>query len=99
MHFASPEVTVIAEPGRFFVSSAYTLITRIHAKRHVYRNGDLHDVMYYINDGVYGSFNCNLYDHYTAHPIAFDKVRIDVIHTDWIAANRMRNIYCFFFRH
>lgn len=75
LHFASTEVTVIAEPGRFFVSSAYTLITRIHAKRHLYRDGNLHDVMYYINDGVYGSFNCNLYDHYTAHPIAFDKVR------------------------
>lgn len=25
--------------------------------------------MYYINDGVYGSFNCNLYDHKIVYPI------------------------------
>jgi hypothetical protein len=24
--------------------------------------------MYYINDGVYGSFNCVLYDHYVPEP-------------------------------
>jgi len=45
---------VIAEPGRYFASAAYTLATNIIGKR---------DYMYYINDGVYGSFNCLLYDH------------------------------------
>jgi len=30
--------------------------------------------MYYINDGVYGSFNCILYDHYVADPSFFPKV-------------------------
>merc|ERR1711915_362068 len=45
---------VIAEPGRYFASAAYTLATNIIGKR---------DKMYYINDGVYGSFNCLLYDH------------------------------------
>jgi len=29
--------------------------------------------MYYINDGVYGSFNCVLYDHYVPEPSLFEK--------------------------
>ena len=27
--------------------------------------------MYYINDGVYGSFNCLVFDHATVHPEVF----------------------------
>ncbi|CAB3378011.1 Hypothetical predicted protein [Cloeon dipterum] len=62
-------VKVIAEPGRFYVASAYTLATLIHSKREV-KNGDgTHSFMYYINDGVYGSFNCLLYDHAVVTPI------------------------------
>ncbi|KAL7735471.1 hypothetical protein ACLKA6_019579 [Drosophila palustris] len=63
-HFADERVEIIAEPGRFFVAAAYTLICKIHAKREV-RNaaGKLDTIMYYLNDGVYGSFNCILYDH------------------------------------
>ena len=30
--------------------------------------------MYYINDGVYGSFNCVLYDHYVPEPCFLVKV-------------------------
>uniref|UniRef100_A0A1B6M882 ornithine decarboxylase n=1 Tax=Graphocephala atropunctata TaxID=36148 RepID=A0A1B6M882_9HEMI len=56
----STGVSVIAEPGRFYVASAYTLATLVHSKR---------DTMYYINDGVYGSFNCILYDHAVVHPV------------------------------
>lgn len=53
---------MIAEPGRYYVSSAYTLLTRIHSKREVRINGAIDTRMYFINDGVYGSFNCNIYD-------------------------------------
>lgn len=28
--------------------------------------------MYYVNDGVYGSFNCLLYDHATVEPSLID---------------------------
>lgn len=59
----SEGVQVIAEPGRFYVAAAYTLATLIHSKR---------DTMYYINDGVYGSFNCILYDHAVVNPIPLD---------------------------
>lgn len=74
---ANEGVSIIAEPGRYFVASAFTLGVNIIAKRVVARdqhgeNGELIDnptasdepaYMYYVNDGVYGSFNCLLFDH------------------------------------
>ncbi|KAJ8868876.1 hypothetical protein PR048_030417 [Dryococelus australis] len=70
--FGDTDVQVIAEPGRYFVASAFTLATCIHSKREV-RNMDEKDssvthVMYYINEGVYGAFNVVIYDHF--NPIA-----------------------------
>ncbi|XP_076439975.1 ornithine decarboxylase-like [Babylonia areolata] len=64
-------VRIIAEPGRYFVASAFSLTVNVIAKRSVntYANKDQVDkdgkgaFMYYVNDGVYGSFNCLLYDH------------------------------------
>lgn len=62
-------VEIISEPGRYFVASAYTLVTNIHSKKEVIAlaTGKTH-IMYYINDGVYGSFNCQLYDHQKVVP-------------------------------
>jgi len=58
-------VRIIAEPGRYYAASAFTLAANVIAKREVKsdtkENKSKH--MYYINDGVYGSFNCILYDH------------------------------------
>ncbi|XP_014232713.1 ornithine decarboxylase-like [Trichogramma pretiosum] len=72
-YFPSDDVHVIAEPGRFYVASAFTLATCIHSKRVVRANVNDPDKvthhMYYINDGVYGSFNCLLYDHQHVTPI------------------------------
>ncbi|XP_030368977.1 ornithine decarboxylase 1 [Scaptodrosophila lebanonensis] len=63
-HFPEESIKIISEPGRFFVSAAYTLVCKIHAKREVRnKDGKLDTIMYYLNDGVYGSFNCILYDH------------------------------------
>uniref|UniRef100_A0A2N9FLH9 ornithine decarboxylase n=1 Tax=Fagus sylvatica TaxID=28930 RepID=A0A2N9FLH9_FAGSY len=53
-------LTIIAEPGRFFAESAFTLATNIIGKR---IRGELRE--YWINDGIYGSMNCILYDHAT----------------------------------
>jgi len=53
---------IIAEPGRFYVASAFSLITMVIAKRVGQENGSK-KVMYYLNDGVYGSFNCTIFDH------------------------------------
>lgn len=59
-------VRIIGEPGRYYVASAFTLCANVIAKRVIPAdNPDLEDpaYMYYINDGVYGSFNCLIYDH------------------------------------
>lgn len=58
-------VRIIAEPGRYYAASAYTLAANVIAKREVESSlgEDKGSMMYYINDGVYGSFNCILYDH------------------------------------
>lgn len=66
-YFPDRSVRVIAEPGRYFAAAAYTLFTMVHAKREVTQKdedgGEQLHTMYFINDGVYGSFNCVLYDH------------------------------------
>jgi ornithine decarboxylase len=63
---------IIAEPGRYYVASAFTLAVNIIAKRTVQplATADSQEsaYMYYVNDGVYGSFNCCLYDHAVVEP-------------------------------
>jgi ornithine decarboxylase len=55
--WASP-VKMISEPGRFFCAESQTLATQVIGKR---VRGGMRS--YYINEGVYQSFNCMLYDH------------------------------------
>lgn len=67
-YFPDPSVQIIAEPGRYYVCSAFTLACNVHSIRTVNRNDSNGNenkthYMYYINDGVYGSFNNILYDH------------------------------------
>ena len=64
---ASEGVRVIAEPGRYFVFSAFTLGVNIIAKRSV-EGKDGKSFMYYVNDGMYGSFNCITFDHALPEP-------------------------------
>lgn len=68
-------VSVIAEPGNFFVFSSFTMAVNVIGKKSVYR--DLHDelkhsdepkFMYYMNDGVYGSFVGKLFGNTIAAP-------------------------------
>lgn len=57
-------VTVIGEPGRFFAEAPFTLAAHVFGSRFRSRHG--HDAIkpeYWINDGLYGSMNCLLYDH------------------------------------
>ncbi|XP_059204910.1 ornithine decarboxylase-like [Centropristis striata] len=61
------KVQIIAEPGRYYVDSAFTLAANIIAKRAILDDvGEHNDVeksspdrvmMYYLNDGVYGSLS------------------------------------------
>uniref|UniRef100_A0A0K0EJD3 ornithine decarboxylase n=1 Tax=Strongyloides stercoralis TaxID=6248 RepID=A0A0K0EJD3_STRER len=64
-------VKIIAEPGRYFAASPSSVTANVIAKSKVSasritKNSDDNGkdgYMYYINDGVYGSFNCILFDH------------------------------------
>lgn len=62
-YFPSPcGVSVIAEPGRYFAESSATLATAVYGRRSRWNNEKL-QMDYWITDGLYGSFNCILYDH------------------------------------
>lgn len=56
-------LTLIAEPGRFFVESSHTLLFSVIGKKCVQEAGK-RIFKYYTNDGVYGSFNCILFDQF-----------------------------------
>jgi ornithine decarboxylase len=71
---------IIAEPGRFYVSKAFKLAVNIIARRapplspatsfsgDIASSSDQPAIMYYISDGVYGAFNCILFDHQVVQP-------------------------------
>lgn len=56
---------IIAEPGRYYVATAFSLATNVIGRRWV--DQDACRAMVYINDGVYGNLNCIMYDH--QHPV------------------------------
>jgi len=56
-HITDPNIRIIAEPGRYFAEEVCTFLTPIIGKR--YRSNVWE---YWITDGLYGSFNCILYD-------------------------------------
>ncbi|XP_076367970.1 ornithine decarboxylase-like isoform X2 [Tachypleus tridentatus] len=56
-------VDIVAEPGRYFATSAFTLCANIIAERQVGApKKDDPVMMYYLNDGVYGSFSSLLFE-------------------------------------
>jgi ornithine decarboxylase len=61
-----PEMEILAEPGRFLVATAATLVAEIIGK--AIRDGKL---CYYINDGVYHTFSGVIFDHIQYHIQAF----------------------------
>ncbi|KAF1865286.1 hypothetical protein Lal_00004660 [Lupinus albus] len=60
-YFGNEEgIMVIGEPGRYFAESAFTLASKVIGKR---VRGEVRE--YWIDDGIYGSMNCILYDSQT----------------------------------
>ncbi|XP_019407085.1 PREDICTED: antizyme inhibitor 1 [Crocodylus porosus] len=81
-------VNVIAEPGCYYVSSAFTLAVNIIAKKAVEYDKHLSSgmeqarsnepvFMYYMNDGVYGSFSNKLSEKLNAIPEVHKKYKED----------------------
>jgi len=77
-----PDLRRIAEPGRYFGHAFGTLFLRVQGRRLVESNSDdsvegkgtdeCKRFLYYMNDGVYGSFNCKLYDAYHPLPVSVE---------------------------
>ncbi|GIX84403.1 ornithine decarboxylase, partial [Caerostris extrusa] len=59
---------IIAEPGRYIVTSAFTLCANIIGKREKQTNEGL-EVMYIINEGIYGLFAHNVFHGYKPKPV------------------------------
>ena len=69
-----PSVRVIGEPGRYYVSSAFTVACQVIGRR-VERDPITQEKRYkiYINDGVYGNFSSLIYDHQHVTPQILSK--------------------------
>ncbi|KAJ1926844.1 Ornithine decarboxylase [Tieghemiomyces parasiticus] len=65
-------VRIIGEPGRFFAAAAFSLAVNVIARREISGGSPAPDApvehSYYVNDGVYGSFNCIMFDHAVVTP-------------------------------
>jgi len=72
---AGGDVEIIAEPGRFFASAAYTALTEIYACKKMYSEDGTLVQQLYSGDGVYGSFNNTIFDH--------QQVRLSAVISPW----------------
>ena len=63
------KVNIIGEPGRYYVSSAFTLACHVIARRTIQDPDTMEkSYMLYLNDGLYGNFSSIIFDH--QHPVA-----------------------------
>lgn len=67
------DIELIAEPGRFMVATAATLVSEIIGKAR--RDGK---IFYHINDGVYHTFSGIVYDHWVPNFYALKRGRQEV---------------------
>ncbi|RHZ61394.1 hypothetical protein CDV55_104468 [Aspergillus turcosus] len=63
-YFCDINVEIVAEPGRYFVAGALTLACGIIGRRDAAENDEDKESrhMIYLNDGVYGTFLCNIFE-------------------------------------
>ncbi len=73
--FKDINVEFIAEPGRYFVTAAYTLVTSVINKKVVKNEDDNNSkhIVYYLSESVYGSFNNTVFDHATLKLMPFNE--------------------------
>lgn len=73
-----PDMQFIAEPGRFFAGSTHTLVMNVIGKKKIIEtvvdsSNQEQVIIYYLNDGIYGSFNCIFFDHSTPTVLPFNE--------------------------
>ncbi|TVY27575.1 Ornithine decarboxylase [Lachnellula hyalina] len=68
-NYMPSHINVIGEPGRYYVSSAFTIACHIIARRTItLPETGIKSYMLYLNDGLYGNFSSIIFDH--QNPIA-----------------------------
>ena len=74
-YFNDTNVSFISEPGRFFVTSAYTMVTSVINKKIIKNSDNIDDkhIVYYLSEGVYGSFNNKIFDHAKIELLPFNE--------------------------
>lgn len=91
-------IDIIAEPGRYFVTSAYTLICKITSMREIKstdNNSSTIKYMYYLNDGVYGSLANITYDHVQPVPTTLsDTYKSDSCYSDSYSSDSCNSDTC-----
>ena len=76
--FFDDKISFISEPGRFFSECSHTLVMNVIGKKIIYEN-DEKIIMYYLNDGIYGSLNSIIFDHQTPCILPYNE-RNNVLH-------------------
>lgn len=72
--YFSSSIRIIGEPGRYYVSSAFTLACNVIARRDIQDPTSLlTSYMLYLNDGVYGNFSSIIFDHQNPSPRILSK--------------------------
>ena len=66
------QIKFIAEPGRYFVSSSHTLVCSIINKKEYIEN-DEKKYIYYISDGLYGTFSGIIFDYAKVELLPFNE--------------------------
>lgn len=73
-------IQFIAEPGRYFAEPSHTLVLNVIGKKNVIDDETGEKVIiYYLNDGIYGSFGCIYFDHNNPTILPFNE-RNDKVH-------------------
>ena len=73
-------IKFIAEPGRYFPESSHTLVFNVIGKKNIIDETTGEKIIiYYLNDGIYGSFGCIYFDHHNPTILPFNE-RNDKVH-------------------
>lgn len=65
-------IQFIAEPGRYFAEKTHTLVLNVIGKKKITVDEET-VIVYYLNDGIYGSFNCIYFDHSNPTVLPFNE--------------------------
>jgi ornithine decarboxylase len=57
------KIHFISEPGRYFAQTSHTLVLNVIGKKITTDDMGEKQLIYYLNDGIYGSFNCIYFDY------------------------------------